>query len=150
MVTNNLYLGNKYAAWTTYIHIYFFLPLSHEVGSVQHVFYHVVIKIHRQHFYFRQLVCCQPALKLEWVLTIANVAGTNSLTCLPKHGGARDNNFGYPSDDWPLRTLLSFHDDDRPSRSSYIHTHLMLYPRGGSKGISDIYYFLILLNVYVW
>jgi hypothetical protein len=25
-------------------------------------------------------------LKLEWVLTIANAAGTNGLTCLPKHG----------------------------------------------------------------
>jgi hypothetical protein len=26
-----------------------------------------------------------------WVLTIANAAGTNGLTCLPKHGGDRDN-----------------------------------------------------------
>jgi hypothetical protein len=26
-----------------------------------------------------------------WVLTTANAAKTNSLTCLPKHGGARDN-----------------------------------------------------------
>jgi pimeloyl-ACP methyl ester carboxylesterase len=25
-------------------------------------------------------------LKLEWVLTTVNAAGTNSLTCLPKHG----------------------------------------------------------------
>jgi hypothetical protein len=24
-------------------------------------------------------------LKLEWVLTTANAAGTNSLTCLPNH-----------------------------------------------------------------
>jgi hypothetical protein len=30
-------------------------------------------------------------LKLEWVLTIANATGTNGLTCLLKHGGARDN-----------------------------------------------------------
>jgi hypothetical protein len=30
-------------------------------------------------------------LKLEWVLTIAKATGTNGLTCLPKHGGARDN-----------------------------------------------------------
>jgi hypothetical protein len=26
-----------------------------------------------------------------WVLTTANAAGTNGLTCLPKHGGARDD-----------------------------------------------------------
>jgi hypothetical protein len=28
-----------------------------------------------------------------WVLTTANAAGNNSLTCLPKQGGARDNKF---------------------------------------------------------
>ncbi|RVE53003.1 hypothetical protein evm_002301 [Chilo suppressalis] len=28
-----------------------------------------------------------------WVLTTANAAGTNGLTCLPKHGGARDSKF---------------------------------------------------------
>jgi hypothetical protein len=28
-----------------------------------------------------------------WVLTTANAAGTNGLTPLPKHGGARDNKF---------------------------------------------------------
>jgi hypothetical protein len=28
-----------------------------------------------------------------WVLTTANAAGTNGLTCLPKHGGARNNKF---------------------------------------------------------
>jgi hypothetical protein len=28
-----------------------------------------------------------------WVLTTANAVRTNSLTCLPKHGGARDNKF---------------------------------------------------------
>jgi hypothetical protein len=26
-----------------------------------------------------------------WVLSAANAAGTNGLTCLPKHGGARDD-----------------------------------------------------------
>jgi hypothetical protein len=31
-----------------------------------------------------------------WVLTTANVAGTNGLTLLPKHGGARDNKFWSP------------------------------------------------------
>ncbi|RVE43545.1 hypothetical protein evm_011803 [Chilo suppressalis] len=28
-----------------------------------------------------------------WVLTTADAAGTNDLTCLPKHGGARDSKF---------------------------------------------------------
>ncbi|RVE42481.1 hypothetical protein evm_012866 [Chilo suppressalis] len=28
-----------------------------------------------------------------WVLTTADAAGTNGLTCLPKHGGARDSKF---------------------------------------------------------
>jgi hypothetical protein len=28
-----------------------------------------------------------------WLLTTANAAGTNGLTCLPKHGAARDNKF---------------------------------------------------------
>jgi hypothetical protein len=28
-----------------------------------------------------------------WVLTITNTARTNGLTCLAKHGGARDNTF---------------------------------------------------------
>jgi hypothetical protein len=45
------------------------------------------------------------------VLTTANAAGTNGLTCLPKHGGARHNNFfGHPFQDWPLRPVLSFRD----------------------------------------
>jgi hypothetical protein len=35
-----------------------------------------------------------------WVLTTANAAGTNGLTCLPKHRGARDNKFfTYPMTD---------------------------------------------------
>jgi hypothetical protein len=33
-----------------------------------------------------------------WVLTTANTAGTNGLTCLPKHGRARDS-FCHPSND---------------------------------------------------
>ncbi|RVE42647.1 hypothetical protein evm_012699 [Chilo suppressalis] len=31
-----------------------------------------------------------------WVLTTADAAGTNGLTCLPKHGGARDSNLWSP------------------------------------------------------
>jgi hypothetical protein len=34
------------------------------------------------------------SFKMEWVLTTAN--GTNGLTYLPKHGGARDNKFWSP------------------------------------------------------
>jgi hypothetical protein len=30
------------------------------------------------------------------VLTIANATGTNVLTCLPKHGGTRENKFWSP------------------------------------------------------
>jgi hypothetical protein len=37
----------------------------------------------------------------------ASATGTNSLTCLPNHGGARDNKFWSLFDDWPLQTLLS-------------------------------------------
>jgi hypothetical protein len=43
------------------------------------------------------------------VLTTTNAAGTNGLTCLSRHRGAR-NIFGHPSDDRPLRILLSFCD----------------------------------------
>ncbi|RVE44534.1 hypothetical protein evm_010819 [Chilo suppressalis] len=32
-----------------------------------------------------------------WVLTTADAAGTNGLTCLPKHGAARDSNFWSPT-----------------------------------------------------
>jgi hypothetical protein len=65
------------------------------VGSVRHVFHHVVIKI-RQLFYDRPPAWHQLSLKLEWVVTTANVAGTNDLTCLPKHRGAWDNKFWSP------------------------------------------------------
>jgi hypothetical protein len=37
----------------------------------------------------------QPSLKLEWVLTTANAAGTG-FTCLPKHRGSRDKKFWSP------------------------------------------------------
>jgi hypothetical protein len=55
-----------------------------------------------------------------WVLSTANAAGTNSLTYLPKHGGARDNKFYTYTDK--------------------IHTYIPLtpYPQRGSRGISDI------------
>ncbi|RVE40317.1 hypothetical protein evm_015033 [Chilo suppressalis] len=47
----------------------------------------------------------------DWrLLTTANVAGTNGLTCLPKHGGTRDSQ---SSNDRPLRKLLNFNDRSR-------------------------------------
>ncbi|RVE52914.1 hypothetical protein evm_002391 [Chilo suppressalis] len=51
----------------------------------------------------------------DWrVLTTADAAGTNGLTCLPKHGGARNSKFfGHPSNDRPLRKLLNFNDRSR-------------------------------------
>jgi hypothetical protein len=74
--------------------IFVFLPTLITLSGVGTTcFHHVVIKIRH--------------LKLEWMLTTANATGTNSLTCLPKHGGARDNNYWSPIQ-WPLWSLLSF------------------------------------------
>jgi hypothetical protein len=49
-----------------------------------------------------RLSALSPFLKLERVLTTANTAGTNGLTCLPKHGGVRDKKF------WSPIILLTF------------------------------------------
>jgi hypothetical protein len=57
------------------------------VVSVQHVFHHVVIKIRQL---FLQPAACLTSTLLETGVT-ANAAGTNSLTCLPKHGRDRDD-----------------------------------------------------------
>jgi hypothetical protein len=50
----------------------------------------------------------QPDVNPPWnwsgVLTTVNAAGTNGLTCLPKHGGVRDNKF------WSLILWLTFED----------------------------------------
>jgi hypothetical protein len=40
------------------------------------------------------------------VLTTANAVGTNSLTCLPKHGGAWDNKFWSPMQ-WLTTTIIA-------------------------------------------
>jgi hypothetical protein len=40
--------------------VLFFLPLSHYVGSVQHVFHHVVVKI--RHLFLRPAACLTSAL----------------------------------------------------------------------------------------
>jgi hypothetical protein len=79
------------------------------VRSIQHVFYHVGIKIRL--LFSRPAAWRQPSLKLEWVLTTANAAGTNGLTWLPKHGGARDNKFlgTHPMTDYRERCLASAH-----------------------------------------
>jgi hypothetical protein len=42
---------------------------------------------------------------MEWVVTTANAAGTNGLTCL-----LEIINFGHPSNNRHLQTLLSFYD----------------------------------------
>jgi hypothetical protein len=71
-------LRNQYASSCS-----FFLPFFHLVVTVQHVFHHV-IKIRQ--LFLRPAACLASTIsELEWVLTTANAAGTNSLTCLPKH-----------------------------------------------------------------
>ncbi|CAG9789208.1 unnamed protein product [Diatraea saccharalis] len=57
------------------------------------------------------------------VLTTANAAGTNGLTCLPKHGVARDNNFLVTHPDRPLRNFLN--DNDRRPRRLSTATELL-------------------------
>jgi hypothetical protein len=68
------------------------IPLS-EIGTT--CFYHTVIWIRQL---FSQPAACltQPPLKLEWLLTTAKATGTKGLTCLSKHGGARDKKFWSP------------------------------------------------------
>jgi hypothetical protein len=56
--------------------------------------------------------------------TVSAAGGTNGLTCLPKHGGARDNkHFGHPSNDWP--TLLNLRNRtpkrSRGHRAPHLH-----------------------------
>jgi hypothetical protein len=91
-----------------------FIPLR-GVGTA--CFYHVVIKI-RHLFYDQSPAWRQPSLKLEWMLTTVNAAGTNSLTCLPKHGGARCNKFWSPIQWLTSMNVLSFHDQTLSARSS--------------------------------
>jgi hypothetical protein len=88
--------------------IFFFLPLSHKVGTVQHVFHHVVIKI--RFFTTGRLTSTlletgvgANDCKCNWDQQL-NVHSTEELEII---------NFGHPSYDsydWPLRTLLSFRD----------------------------------------
>jgi hypothetical protein len=96
-----------------------------------------------------------------WVLTTANAAETNGLTCLPKNGGARDNKFLVTHPMTGQRCLTSAIERQSalaagPSSSSFslslrgysqkpyhnwqiLHTyHLTLDPRWGSRGILDI------------
>jgi hypothetical protein len=63
------------------------IPLS-EVGTTYFLWC-----CDKDYFYDRPPAWRQPSLKLEWVITTANAAGTNGWTCLLKHGGARDNKF---------------------------------------------------------
>jgi hypothetical protein len=59
------------------------------------------------YFYDQPPAWRQPSLKLKLIPTTPNAAGTNGLTSLPKHGGARGNKiFGHPTNERP--TLLNF------------------------------------------
>jgi hypothetical protein len=77
------------------------------------------------------------------MLTSANAAGTNSLTCLPKHGGARDNKFWTPINDWRLRSLHSFRVQTlsaltaRPSSPSRYTGPILVYVFKSIISISD-------------
>jgi hypothetical protein len=51
---------------------FFFLPLSHYVGSVQHVF--IMCWRFGIYFYDRPPALRQPSLKLEWMLTTVNAS----------------------------------------------------------------------------
>jgi hypothetical protein len=71
-----------------------FLPTISRVGAK--CFHHVMIKIRQL---FLRPAACLTSTHLETtvgVLTTADAAGTNGLTCLPKHGRARDNKFWSP------------------------------------------------------
>jgi hypothetical protein len=61
----------------------------------------------------------QPSLKLEWVLTTANAAGTNGSTCLSRHGnppcisnhklaifGVHNEQQKIQNDEWKLKIAL--------------------------------------------
>jgi hypothetical protein len=65
------------------------LPTLIPLSGVGACFHFVVIKI-------RQLY---DSLKLEWMLTTANAAGTNGLTCLRSTEELQIINFGYPLTD---------------------------------------------------
>jgi hypothetical protein len=75
-----------------YTFFFFFLPLFHRWGQYN-MFSSCCVK--DLAFAWRQ-----SSLKLEWVPTIANAAGTTE--------ELETINFGHPSDDWPLQKLLSF------------------------------------------
>jgi hypothetical protein len=77
-----------------------------------------------------------------WVLTTANAAGTDGLTCLPKHGGARDNKF-----------LVTHPMTDQRCLSSAIHLQGHRAPRSSAScarisKLSCITYLIIILQLY--
>jgi hypothetical protein len=87
----------------------------------------------------------------DWlVLTPANAAGTDSLTCFPNYGGARDNKIliTHPKTDQRClgstiarRVHLPCHRATKCVKLviySFLYIPLTLYPRKGSRGISDI------------
>jgi hypothetical protein len=106
---------------------------------VCHVFQHVVIKI--QQLFLRTATC---------LTSTPNAARTNSLTCLPKYGGARCKNVGHPSDDWPLRTLLSFRNRTPsaltaiPSRANLILSFPTLISLSGV--VQHVFHYVVIKN----
>jgi hypothetical protein len=80
------------------------LILLSEVGTK--CYHHIVIKI--RHIDLRPAACLTSTLLETGVdANDCNCSRANSLTCLPKHEIIL---FGHPSNDRPLRTMLSFCD----------------------------------------
>jgi hypothetical protein len=71
----------------------------------------------------------QSSLGIELVLTTTNVAGTNGLTCLPKHGGAGMINFGHPFNDRSKdRPRITPHKGKRGDLTQYRHDMVLGKP----------------------
>jgi hypothetical protein len=99
----------------------FFLPLSHYVGSVQHV----VIKI--RHLFLRSAACMTSTFLETGVDTNDCKCSRDQQLNVPSEARRKLEiiNFGHPSNDWPLRSLLIFRVQTlsaltaQPSSSSY-------------------------------
>jgi hypothetical protein len=78
----NLRLEREVYIPNLHVSLSYLYPIRSGVGTT--CFNHVVNRF-CNYFYYRPPAWHQPSLKLEGVLTTANAAGTNGLTCLPKH-----------------------------------------------------------------
>jgi hypothetical protein len=70
----------------------------------------------------------QPSLGMEWVLTTANAARTNTLTCHPKHGRTRDNILVITMTD--QRWLISAHAEAHWPRSYRTPQFIIIHYEG--------------------